>query len=238
MGPGQLLAQRLLQRARQHQYAVLAALAVAHHDGPVGKVEVFHPQAQALGQPHAGAIEHLGQQTVLALHQRQHGGHLLRRQHHRQPPPRLRPGDGVHPGQLHAQHLPVQEQQRRQRLPVGADRHPPLARQPGEKGLNLRPTHLGRVTQPVKPDEGAAPVHIGLFGAQAVMQGADALPQLIEQPRRFQRRQCLTAPWRPARRRMGFMHLVLSLGAPFRGGGCQRPRAQVKCVVRTLRQFA
>ena len=99
-------------------------------------------------------------------------------------------------------------------------------------------THLGRVTQPVKPDEGAAPVHIGLFGAQAVMQGADALPQLIEQPRRFQRRQCLTAPWRPARRRMGFMHLVLSLGAPFRGGGCQRPRAQVKCVVRTLRQFA
>ena len=46
----ELLAQRGLQRSRQHHDAVLAALASAHEDGAVLEIDVLDAQAQAFGK--------------------------------------------------------------------------------------------------------------------------------------------------------------------------------------------
>lgn len=68
-------------------------------------------------------------------------------------------------------------------------RQPARRRQMRQERLDLGPTHLRRMAQAVEPDEGARPVHIGLFGTQAVMQAPRALAHAIEQPRGAQRRQ-------------------------------------------------
>jgi hypothetical protein len=59
----------------------------------------------------------------------------------------------------------------------------------GEKGLDFHLAHLGRVAQAVEADEGAALMHVDLFGAQAVVHEPDALAQLVEQSDGAQGRQ-------------------------------------------------
>lgn len=51
-----------------------------------------------------------------------------------------------------------------------------------QETLHLRLAHLGRVPQPVEADVGPRPVHVGFFGAQAVVQQPDALSKLVQQP--------------------------------------------------------
>ena len=60
--------------------------------------------------------------------------------------------------------------------------------QVSEERLDLGLAHRRRMPQGVKADESSAPVHVGHFGAAAVMHHADALAQLIEQAGRAQRR--------------------------------------------------
>ena len=55
-----------------------------------------------------------------------------------------------------------------------------------QKRLDLRCAHIGWVPQAVEANEGAAPVHVNLFGAQVVVQRPDALPHPVKQARRFQ----------------------------------------------------
>jgi hypothetical protein len=173
----------------QHHHAVLRALAFAHDDGALLELEVLDAQAQRLEQPHARAVEQLPDQSPAGpwrgcACRAASSGHLVGRQHHRQPAVLARAADLAHPGQLKAQHLLVQEQQGRQGLLVGGRRHLPLGRQPGQEGFDLGPRQLGRMAQAVVADEGAHPVHIGLFGAQAVVTVADLMAQLVEQARR------------------------------------------------------
>src|SRR6185369_2650549 len=64
-----------------------------------------------------------------------------------------------------------------------------FSRQPRKKGLDFGAAQLGRMPHAMEVHERAHPVHIGLLCSDAVVQVADALAQLIEQPRRLQRRQ-------------------------------------------------
>jgi hypothetical protein len=91
----------------------------------------------------------------------------------------MRPHDVIEPRQLDLQHLFVKKQQRSQRLILRGGRHPPLYRQIGQKGLNLRATHLGRVSQPVKADEALDPSQIGFFSPVAEVFEADPLADKV-----------------------------------------------------------
>ena len=187
----ELRAQRILERGGQHHDAVLAALAFAHDDRAAVEVDVLHAQAQRLGQAHAGAVEQAAEERRgrhpipgHADQRIQHAHDLVLRQHDGQARLPLRTADLVHPGQSLAQHLLVEEQQRRQRLLVRRRRDTALGGQPAQKGLDLRTRQLGRMTQAVKTDEGTHPMHIGLFGAQAVVHVADLGAQEVEEARR------------------------------------------------------
>ena len=189
----QLIMQGLLQRSRQHHDTVFAALAFAHDDGAAVEIDVLDTQAQTFQQPHPGAIEQAADDAMrvaaepsLVVEPVQQQPHLLQREHGRQAPVLARPADFGHPGQLLAEDLLIQEQQRRQGLPVGACRHLPVRHQPTQKGLDFRLRQLGRVAEIVEPNERPHPVDIRLFRAQAVVQQADLLAELIEQAK----------PWR------------------------------------------
>jgi len=56
-----------------------------------------------------------------------------------------------------AEHLLVQEQQRRQGLPMRGHGHLPIGRQPGKNGLDLGLPHLARVAHGVKAHDRAHP---------------------------------------------------------------------------------
>jgi hypothetical protein len=59
----------------------------------------------------------------------------------------------------------------------------------GQKGLDLGRTQIPRVAQPVKADEGLAPMRVCLLRAPAVMPVSNLFAHLIQQPRRMQGRQ-------------------------------------------------
>ena len=194
MNGRKLGAQRGLERSGQHHDPILGALAFAHHQRAAFEVNVLDAQAQALEQTHAGAVEQTRDQGKrhavrrrlrlrLRIQLRQHGRHLAGREHHRQALVGTRAPDLAHPRQLLAQHLLVQEEQRRQGLLVRGRCDLALGGQPGEKGLDFGLRQLGRVAQIVKANESTHPVHVGLFGAQAVVHVADLLAQEVEQAR-------------------------------------------------------
>lgn len=147
---GQLRTEVGHQAVGQHHHAVLAALAFAHGNGALGKVQVFHAQPQALGDPQAGAVQKPGQQRVLALQVVEYGGNLVGRQHPWQAPFGDGPADLGHPGQRQLQHLAVEEQQGRQCLPVRGGGDVALRCQVDQKGLDLILAHVGRMRSPWK----------------------------------------------------------------------------------------
>ena len=61
----------------------------------------------------------------------------------------------------------------------------PLDRQPTQKHLNFLLAHVLRLTQAMEADEGFEPMDAGFFGAYAVVQAADPLTHLVQQPSRW-----------------------------------------------------
>jgi hypothetical protein len=115
---------------RADHRAVLAALALPDDDDSTVEVNILHPQLQGLADAQPGAVQQLPQHEMRTFQLLQQPSHFDRRQHHGQPGLTLWPPDCVHPRQIHAQHLTVEEQQGRQRLPVRGCRHSALGRQP------------------------------------------------------------------------------------------------------------
>ncbi len=184
----QLFTQFGRQALGQHQCPILGALALPHDDRAVIEIQVLDPQLQALADPHARSIQKLGEQTMLPLQKPEDANHLIRGQHDRQAARRPRSSDLLKPGQIHTQHLAVEEQQGRQGLTMCRGRNLALVRQPGQKCLDLVAAQGGRMTYTVETDEGTNPVDIRLFGSYAVMQVAYALTQLVQNLDRTQRR--------------------------------------------------
>ena len=187
-GTCQLLAQAGRQALGQHQGPILGAFAFPHDDRAVIEIQILDPQLQTLADPHARSIQKLGEQTMLPFQKTEDANHLIRGQHDRQAPRRPRSSDLLEPGQIHTQHLAVEEQQGRQGLTMCRGRNLALVRQPRQKCLDLVAAQGGRMTYTMETDEGANPVDIRLFGSYAVMQVAYALTQLVQNLDRTQRR--------------------------------------------------
>jgi hypothetical protein len=182
LGARQMRAQRLVQTGRQHRHPVLRSLAVANRDLAVAEVDVLHPQLEALAQPQPRAVQQGGHQPLRPLELRQQRAHLLARKHHRRPYRALGPHDVLHPGQLHAEHRPVEKEKRRERLILGRGCHVAPAREVRKKRRHFRRPHLAWVPLAGKIDRSLDPVHVRLLGAVAVMPSAYFVSHLVQQP--------------------------------------------------------
>ena len=78
-------------------------------------------------------------------------------------------------------YLLVQEQQRRQRLPVRGNRHLPLSRQQGKNSLDLGLADFARVAHAVEANESAHPMDVSLRCPYAVVSVTNPLTHLAKQ---------------------------------------------------------
>jgi hypothetical protein len=178
----EVLLQRRDQRLGQDRRPVPGALAAAHDQLPVFKLHVLDAQRECFAQPQARTVEQAADQPILAVQVREHVLHFAGREHHRQVPGLLRPDDAVEPRQLDLRDLLVEEQQRGERLVLRRRRHLAVHRQVREKRLDLGGRHFGGMPLAVKQDEAPCPEQVLLLGAIAVMQRAQLVAHLIEQP--------------------------------------------------------
>jgi hypothetical protein len=112
-------------------------------------------------------------------------GHSYR--DHRQLGPGARATDLSHPRQVLAEHLGVQEQQGRQRLPVRGRCDFALVGEPTQESLDFGPSEISWMPKVVKADKCPTPLHIGLLRTPAVVQQPNAFANLVEKPDRPQR---------------------------------------------------
>jgi hypothetical protein len=105
--------ERLHQVCGQHRHPVLCALAVAHYDLAVGKVEILHSERQALDLPKPRPVQQPDHQPRRPLERLEQPAHLGLGQHNRHSHRPLRPHQPRQPRQILAQHVLVQKEQRR-----------------------------------------------------------------------------------------------------------------------------
>lgn len=179
--------QRRRQGLREHRHPVLVPLPAAHGDLPARQIHVLHPQAQALHQPEPRAVEQRRHQERHTVQHAQDARHLLGREHHREPVPSLRADRMLRQCQRPPQHVPVQEEQRGQRLVLRRRRHPRAHGERGQESLDLGFPQLRRMAATVEDDEAPDPAHVGLLRARAVMSRAKRGPHPIEELRRGRR---------------------------------------------------
>jgi hypothetical protein len=137
-------------------------------------------QPQALHQPHPGAVEEGRDEAVDAARLVQQLAHLAGREDDRQLPGRARGGHLVEPGELDAEYLAVEEQQRGTGLGLGRCGDVALVRQVAQEVGDLPSSELHGLTLPMEEDETPAPVDIGLLGAIGVVAKPDGLAKAIE----------------------------------------------------------
>jgi hypothetical protein len=133
--------QRLAQPPRQGHPAVLAALAVAHHDLVAVEIDVLDPQPHAFHQAHPGAVQQRRHQPRPALQHSQQPIHLLPTTPRGSARP-LGPDHLLHPRQLDPSTSRYRNSNAEQGLVLGARSHPPLDRKPGQETLHLDGTHV------------------------------------------------------------------------------------------------
>ena len=102
------------------------------------------------------------------------------RQHNRNPPLGHGALKFIQPGQADTEHLLIQKQQGAQRLSMRGNGYLALDGKHGEKRLHLGTSHVARMPQAVKMNVLADPENVGLLGAQAIVQVADLLAQLVQ----------------------------------------------------------
>lgn len=178
-----LTLQRLNQCSWQHGPSILAAFTVTHGDLVTREVNILDPQAQALHQAQTSAVEHACQQPRPTIHLRQQPLDLVARKYRRNALRPLGPYHIFHPRKIGFQHHPIQEQQCRQRLILRAGRHMLLHRQSRQELLDLRRSHIARMTLAVRQNESPDPANIDRLRPQAVMHHPQMPPDLIQQPR-------------------------------------------------------
>jgi hypothetical protein len=82
----------------------------------------------------------------------------------------------VHRTQLLVEHLAIEEKEGAEGLVLCRGGDVFLDSQVGEKGLDLRSAHLGRVTHVVEIDVALDPADVGLLGAIGIVFEADGIP--------------------------------------------------------------
>jgi len=177
-----------VERARQHDDAILAALAVAHDDHLADQVDVLDAKANAFEQAHAGAVEQVGEQAGLAAaasaaassfasastsfaalpvlaHPRQQGLHLDVTEDDRDALVRHGTAEPLQPRHVDAEHLAIEKEERAQRLAMRGGGNAPLIGEHRQEALDLRFAHLARMAPPARPaHEAAHPIDVRLLG--------------------------------------------------------------------------
>jgi hypothetical protein len=82
---------------------------------------------------------------------------------------------------IKAKNLPIQEQQRAERLALGRRANLPFHREVRKIPTDLVTTHLRRMLLAVKDNEPPNPCGVGFFGPAAIVTKADRLAETIEQ---------------------------------------------------------
>ena len=97
------------QTFRQHRHSVARTFGVAQRDQTLREIHVLDTEADALHEPHAGAVKQFGHQLMRAGHHRQHPLRFGPRHHDRQALAPLRAGHVVELAEVHPQDFPVEE---------------------------------------------------------------------------------------------------------------------------------
>ena len=108
----------------------------------------------------------------------EYGAFSVTPQYDRQPLWLAGPNDSLDPVQRLLQYVPVEEQQRRERLVLSGRGHVFLDGQMRQKSVDMAFAQFTRMRTGVKQSEAANPVDVGLFSAWAVMPG----PQNLHHP--------------------------------------------------------
>jgi hypothetical protein len=109
-----------LEGGRQRRHPVLVALAVAHQELIGREPDVLHAETRALEQAETSTVHEHRHEPRHAVEPIEDGANLVAREHHRQVGPAFRPDEILEPRQLLPEDLPVEEQERAERLVLGA----------------------------------------------------------------------------------------------------------------------
>src|SRR6185503_7707332 len=127
------------------------------------------------------AVHELRHQRVQAMHAIEDGARLRDREHRGQPSRSLGADDVVEPGELDVEHLPVEKEQRRQRLVLRRGRHLVVVGEGAQEGGDVLAAEIARMALAVEEDETANPVGVSTLGPQAVVVQADVLADGVEE---------------------------------------------------------
>jgi len=163
----QMVRQRLHHQRRQRHRPVLAALARSNHDLTSGQVNVLHSQIQTLAQPKPTTIQQHGNQPRHSVQMIQYPRDLLSRQHDRHVSPLLRPGDTRQGRQRPLEHLPIQEQERAERLVLRRGRHVQMLSKITQERPYLWRAEVPGMALAMEHDVTPDPTDVALFGPRA-----------------------------------------------------------------------
>jgi hypothetical protein len=157
------------------------ALALPDHDLASREIDILHPQAHTLHDPHAGPVEETDHQSYGAAEMCQDRFDLRARQHDRQAGRPFCRLDAFEPRQRRPENFLVQEQDRTLGLVLRRGRHPLGHREVGQEPLDLRRPHVAGVSLVVMQYEAADPVYVRLLGPDAIVFAPDPVPNLVQQ---------------------------------------------------------
>ena len=178
---GQVRAQRIDHRPRQHRRPVLLPLTPPHRNLPAIEIDVLHPQLQAFLKAKASPIEQHPDNPDGTVETRQHPPDFIATQYGRQANRLLRSDDVLNPTDRDVKNLFVQEKKSRQRLVLSRGADVTSGRKPGQERGNVGRAQSRRMRLAVKDDVPADPCEVGPFGSPAVMTRANRLADPVEQ---------------------------------------------------------
>ena len=117
--------------------SILPTLPRSHEDFTTRKVDVFHPELQALQQPEPTSIKEQRSDRGRSAQLPKDRPHFVPGQDLRDPTVALRPNRPVGDRQRGPKHIAIQEEQRRQRLVLGGRRNPVIDGKAGEESLDV-----------------------------------------------------------------------------------------------------
>ena len=165
----------------QRGHAILVPFAIAHHDGPVSEIEIFHAKPDAFEKTQTRAVLKTGDEPVGARETAQNATDLARGQNGRETLLALGPNDPVNSIQRLFQNYPVEERERVECLILDGGGDAFLDREMREKARHLVLAHSRGMLLTVEENEAPNPVDVGLLGANAVVTNPNRFAYLIEQ---------------------------------------------------------
>lgn len=175
--------ERFAKRLRQDGLPVLVPLAGPDRERVPGEVDVLDAEANGFEQAQARTVEQRRDEVRWAGQPGQDLRHFAAVEDDRQVLADRGTHEVVEPWRLDAEHFAVEEQERREGLVLGRGRAPFDRGEVREEGGDLGGAELAGVAESGVTDEATHPVHVGLFGARAVVAKAEGSGQLVEQAR-------------------------------------------------------